>query len=482
MKKWILLAAATVAITLPAVAADVQLKGLSYSDVKITAVDADSISFRIFSGNTIQKGYDEIARITLGGAGGDEAGLDSAEKLFSQGKFTEAVAAYDELLNSKNDLVRTIAKGRQAAAKAKVSSATLPAGTGTGTSSEGACLACRNTGFVPCGDCQATGQNKCKNCQGSKVFGRVPCPKCNGTWYGEKCKDCDGRGKYIWDRVYSDFGVHFIWRACRYCDGMGYLNVCDCAKQDAVFRGTAQCPECKSTGRAGACPTCKGTKKVFCKSCRKGQEAAKLPPPAPTPTPTPTVALAPTPTPTPTPATSAPAPKGEKLSLYGIRTRADNVVFLVDRGGNMGPAFDEIRQEVTNSIGDLEKTQKFHLVFFAEGKPMENKAAKLVDGTDANKTTAVRFAYTVTAKGTPDHVTGVRRALEALSGCEGSNCVFLVTDGPLRDSEKVVSTINELNKDKKVRIYTVLVGSKSEEAAKMLTDIAHDNGGEFKKQ
>lgn len=477
MKKWTWLAVMVLAAA-PVWAADVQLKGLTYSDVKIVSADADSLSFRIFSGNILQKGYDEVVRITLGAD--DEGNFDAAEKLFAQGKFKEAIAEYDDLLTSKAELIRTLAKGRQGAAKAKLSASTQPAAPGA-TASGDVCLACRNTGLLPCPDCQNTGTAKCKTCAGAKIFGRIVCPKCNGHWTGDMCKYCGGKGTRSYTSYAGD-GLSVIRRyVCYNCDGAGWFNTCECAKQDPGLRGTAQCPDCKGTGRTGVCPTCNGTKKIACKACKKGEELAKKPPPTPTPTPSPT----PTPvavTPTPTPAASGPAPRGEKLSLFGIRTRADNVVYLVDRSASMSNSFDMVRQEIVNSIGDLEKEQKFHLVFFANGKPMENKANKLVNATDANKTTAERFAVTVTPRGTTDHVAGVRRAMELLGGCEGGNCLFLVTDGPLKDGDKVLDAIKYLNKDKKVRIYTVLLGNKSEDAAKMFGDIASDSGGEFKKQ
>lgn len=484
MKRWMVVLVMTALLAGSAFAkTEVQLKGLNYSDVTITAVNEDGISFRIFNNTVLTKSYDEINRIILGG-NGDQNALDDAERTFSTGKYAQAAEEYQKLLASKDDAVKTIAKGRLAVAKQRSGAVVTPKTPGGDTPppATGTCYVCRGVGTIACADCQGSGQARCKTCEGSKVFGRIVCPRCNGNWRGDKCKYCDGKGKITYPSYAGD-GISMIRKyTCRNCDGDGWFNVCDCRKEK--IPGTVVCPDCKGTGKAGACTACNGTKKVPCRVCKKGEPVTSAPtttkpvdPPVPSPTP---VAMAPTPTPTPTATTSAPAPKGEKLQFFSLETQTDNVVYVIDRASSMTDFMEDVRQEVIRSISDLNRRQSFHLLFCADGRPME-KTTRLVDATPDNKTAAQRYAMSITARGATDHVAALRRAVELLANAEGSTCVVFLTDGPIKDGDKVLSMLKEANKDRKIAVHTVLIGNNSEEATKSLSDIATQNGGTFKK-
>lgn len=82
--------------------------------------------------------------------------------------------------------------------------------------------------------------------------------------------------------------------------------------------------------------------------------------------------------------------------------------------------------------------------------------------------------------GTTDPIPGLVEAFR-----ENPETIYLITDAGFDDSKAVVAKINELNKNKTVKVNTVLLLSNARDPNKdfevLMSKIAVDNGGVFLK-
>ncbi len=166
---------------------------------------------------------------------------------------------------------------------------------------------------------------------------------------------------------------------------------------------------------------------------------------------------------------------------------AYHVVYLVDCSGSMLDALDVVKHEMVRSISFLDSSegQTFHVLFFSDGKPVENPSRRMVPATEGNKRAAAKFMGGVRAASTTGQtnpIPGLQRAFRALQSVPADKkgkVIYLLTDGEFYDNERVLQAVRKLNAAGKVRIYTALYGSRSPMAIKTLKQIARDSGGEF---
>ncbi|MBN1941845.1 MAG: VWA domain-containing protein [Phycisphaerae bacterium] len=172
---------------------------------------------------------------------------------------------------------------------------------------------------------------------------------------------------------------------------------------------------------------------------------------------------------------------GPQSTFFGTGGNAFNVVYVIDRSGSMVDTFDLVRQEMLNSIGRLRDTQTFHIILFAEGRPIENPPRKLIPATRKNKTAAAKFLVDVTPETQTDPVPALERAFRVLRGAKKrGKLIYLLTDGVFPDNEKVLRTIQAKNTDQnKVYVNTFLYGTKPPAAVDVMTKIANMTGGRY---
>lgn len=159
------------------------------------------------------------------------------------------------------------------------------------------------------------------------------------------------------------------------------------------------------------------------------------------------------------------------FGLGGNARGVRSVVYVVDRSGSMLDTFNHVRAELKRSIGALRRSQKFHVIFFNAGEPLENPPGKLVSAIEAQKTTFFEFLNGVFPEGSTHPERSMRRAL-ALE----PDLIYFLTDGEFDRS--LLAKLNEWNKDHKVRIFTIAFFDSS--GALQLEQIAREHGGEYK--
>ncbi|MDP7637124.1 MAG: hypothetical protein QF577_06210 [Phycisphaerae bacterium] len=147
-----------------------------------------------------------------------------------------------------------------------------------------ACPYCNGTGLMPCTVCRvkdvSTGKQVCPQCHGK---GHTACSTCGGNREA-KCTSCGGKGKI---RKGSRFEGRFkipIYEPCKRCDSTGWTvhilvgkawkripGRCPrCGNRPSALKGTVECAKCQGEGTLGACPVCKGTKRIPCIYCDAG--------------------------------------------------------------------------------------------------------------------------------------------------------------------------------------------------------------------
>lgn len=157
---------------------------------------------------------------------------------------------------------------------------------------------------------------------------------------------------------------------------------------------------------------------------------------------------------------------------------ASRVVFLCDATGTMtGLKFDLLKQQLIKAL-PKKPTTSFNIVFFGQDKTQAIDKSQLLPATPQNRKKAVEFLAKASTGGSTNPLPGLEQAF-ALK----PEVIWLLSDGEfdnLVSYEEVMRTIEKLNKNNEVRVYTILFGDRDERAEKTLKKIAADNGGTFR--
>jgi hypothetical protein len=169
---------------------------------------------------------------------------------------------------------------------------------------------------------------------------------------------------------------------------------------------------------------------------------------------------------------------GPKFMKVGMGGNVRSIAFVCDASGSMMDKMATLKQELKNTVDKLKPIQWFSVIFFADKQP-QAMAQQLIAASPDNKRKAYDFLNTVTTAGATDPIPGLELAFR-----QQPQLVFLLTDGDFPDNEAVLNKVRQLNASHKVKINTIaFVSEKDTDQAfiKVLTDIAKENGGVFKK-
>lgn len=166
---------------------------------------------------------------------------------------------------------------------------------------------------------------------------------------------------------------------------------------------------------------------------------------------------------------SGAAPKffGLGESVRGAR----RIVYVVDRSGSMLDTFGYVRDELNRSVGALRRSQKFHVILFNAGQPLESPPGHLVSAINVRKKALAEFLQGVFPSGGTEPERAMRRAL-ALD----PDLIYFLTDGAFDPS--LLGRLDRWNKRRRVRIFTIAFFDRG--GADLLERIAREHGGEFK--
>ena len=138
----------------------------------------------------------------------------------------------------------------------------------------------------------------------------------------------------------------------------------------------------------------------------------------------------------------------EFFGLGGSARGARRIVYVVDRSGSMLDTFFHVREELKRSIGELRRSQKFHVIFFNAGEPLENPPKRLVRAIKAHREAFFGFLDTVFPAGSTKPARAMRRAL-----AEHPDLIYFLTDGAF--DPDLIGELDRWNKHRKVKIFTI---------------------------
>jgi hypothetical protein len=166
----------------------------------------------------------------------------------------------------------------------------------------------------------------------------------------------------------------------------------------------------------------------------------------------------------------------------GSSGRAPDVVYLIDRSGSMVDMFEAVRREILRSIAGMSSDDRFHVVLFSDGKPLEKLPRAMTLATDIAKVGMVKFLSPVRASGKTDPIPAINRAFDAIGkgGTGRVAVIHLLTDGVFPNNDTVMKTIRRRNASGRVRINTILYGNRPPIAEEVMSRIASENGGTYR--
>lgn len=159
------------------------------------------------------------------------------------------------------------------------------------------------------------------------------------------------------------------------------------------------------------------------------------------------------------------------FGLGGEARGTKKIAYVVDRSGSMLTTFSGVVNELKESIGGLRRTQKFHVIFFNAGPPLENPPRRMVNAISAHKREAFEFLKNIVPGGSTDPRPAMRRAFAV-----EPDLIYFLTDGEF--DANLLEVLDTLNRDRGVRIYTIAYVS--QQGAALLERIAREHHGEYR--
>jgi len=165
---------------------------------------------------------------------------------------------------------------------------------------------------------------------------------------------------------------------------------------------------------------------------------------------------------------AAVAPRTHFFNACG---NAYSVVYVVDVSRSMRLFVEPLKRELKRCLNDLKPMQKFHVIFFSSGKPIEGPAGGLTWASDRNKRRYYEFIANVQTGRKTDPRWAVKRAIEL-----EPDLIYLLTDGEF--SSKHAEQIIQWSKSRKIKINTIAYVN--EQGAVLLRRIAEHTGGIYR--
>ncbi|MEX0586027.1 MAG: VWA domain-containing protein [Pirellulales bacterium] len=166
--------------------------------------------------------------------------------------------------------------------------------------------------------------------------------------------------------------------------------------------------------------------------------------------------------------------------IFGIEGKGYKFVYVFDRSGSMsepaGRPLAAAKAELIGSLGSLERTHQFQVIFFNHEQPRAfvatGRAGRLAFADDATKEEAVRFIRGITPSGGTDPEPALSLALRL-----APDVVFFLTDGQDLNFA-IVERVTRKNRAGAV-INTVEFGAVKSQSDGLLRQLAERNRGRY---
>ena len=172
---------------------------------------------------------------------------------------------------------------------------------------------------------------------------------------------------------------------------------------------------------------------------------------------------------------------GVTSPTFGKSNAATQIVFLCDATGSMLNKMATLKDELNKAVQSLTPRQSFDIIFYQDNY-VESFSKSLTVATPEHRRKAAAWLEGITAKG----ITQPIPALEAALKLHPQLIHFLTDAADFPDPAAVVDTINKYNKDRLIKVNTILfVEDKTEheknvDSEGLMKKIAKENGGNFR--
>lgn len=183
---------------------------------------------------------------------------------------------------------------------------------------------------------------------------------------------------------------------------------------------------------------------------------------------------------------------GPRSKLFGHGGNVRSIIYVCDASGSMvGQGDTVLKEELKKDINNLSPLQQFNVLIFhsTDTGSFQALSGQMLMATPKNKTAAFNFVDNLIFSEANDPIEALREAFR-----EHPQMIFFLSHGDFNNrfnsttSEQVLKTIDDLNRDKKVHVNTLLLlGDRDKEVKDrsefeaVMRKIAEDNGGNFPK-
>jgi hypothetical protein len=155
--------------------------------------------------------------------------------------------------------------------------------------------------------------------------------------------------------------------------------------------------------------------------------------------------------------------------------KARSVVFVIDTTGSMITSIDDVHDEVSRAIRDLDPAQRFTIVAEGDNK-VQRLGRALVNASDSNKAAAIDMLDNLLPHGSGDFKDGMKEALILRP-----DVVWIVSDGDVggpKEEAPILAMARSFSGSVHVNTTLAMVSKASDgQAAVFLWELAHAGGG-----
>lgn len=174
----------------------------------------------------------------------------------------------------------------------------------------------------------------------------------------------------------------------------------------------------------------------------------------------------------------------EGIEFFGSFTDQRKVCYLVDCSGSMHGIFGRVREELVESIRNLQPDQYFYIIFFGGDRLIESGSGKLIRATRQAKDAAYEFIDSVRPAGKTNALAALEKAVQIRDSDEARPAViYFLTDGfelTTEDTHRFLQKVANLVRRfaPTTKINTIGFWTQGDDR-EMLETIAEQSGGEF---
>jgi hypothetical protein len=120
----------------------------------------------------------------------------------------------------------------------------------------------------------------------------------------------------------------------------------------------------------------------------------------------------------------------ETVEFFGQKTNRRKICYVVDCSGSMQGLLGGVREQLKNSISNLQADQYFYIIFFRGEQLLESGQGRLVRATTKAKSAAYDFIDSARPGGTTNAINALERAMRIRDQLGGSSeLIYFLTDG-----------------------------------------------------